>query len=299
MAKKAKAINPGDLGEETAISISPLKMLIGYYCLLGTTPLITNRKSRLVMQSLLVPPRAKNKAEKQSTLKHNPVEEYRQSMYRSRLGNLDDKPTFLHLPTGAFKSALRNAALRTPGATKTEIGQITSIPDVEVSLYGIPRLYMTDVRQGGIVKTPDIRTRAIFIEWCCMIPVRYVSTLIKDVDLSNLIASAGMLMGIGDDRQEKGHGSYGGFELCSKDDPRFVEIIKHQGKAAQIEAFNQKMPECYDEMSEELLAYFMSETKKREMPVPEMVLPPEQVNAIMKKKQARSRANKHNGEMHV
>ena len=61
MAKKAQAINPGDLGEETAISISPLKMLIGYYCLLGTTPLITNRKSRLVMQSLLVPPRARTR----------------------------------------------------------------------------------------------------------------------------------------------------------------------------------------------------------------------------------------------
>jgi hypothetical protein len=46
-----------------------------------------------------------------------------------------------------------------------------------------------------------------------------------------------MLIGVGDDRHQKG-GSFGTFELVAGDDTRFLEIIKTGGR----EAFGERAP---------------------------------------------------------
>jgi hypothetical protein len=54
------------------------------FCIMGTTPLIHNRMSQKVLQTLLCPAPRKNAAEKAQSLKHNPLEEYRNSPYTTK-----------------------------------------------------------------------------------------------------------------------------------------------------------------------------------------------------------------------
>jgi hypothetical protein len=218
--------------------------------------------SEKARQQLLFPDRKKNDAEKQSTLKHDPVAEFQASVYRTRD---DSRPARLHMPAGAFKSAITDAALRIPGATKTAVGQLTSIPEVDIPIYGVPKLFMSVVREGGMTKTPNIRTRAIFEKWCAVLPVRFVSSLIKERDVANLAGAGGIIMGVGDWRPEKGAGSYGQFMMVNEHDKQFAEIMR-MGRKAQDAAL--ASPICYDEESEELLAWFETETRRREMEVP-------------------------------
>jgi hypothetical protein len=258
-----KPLASKNLKIEAGIDIVELKMGLVKFYLLGTTPLIMHRMSEKARQQLLFPDRKKNDAEKQSTLKHDPIAEFHASVYRTRD---DSRVTRLHMPAGAFKSAITDAALRIPGATKTAVGQLTSIPEVDIPIYGIPKLIMSVVREGGMTKTPNIRTRAIFERWCAVLPVRYVSTLIKERDVVNLAGAGGIIMGVGDWRPEKGAGSYGQFVCTNEHDKQFAEIMRMGGRKAQDAAL--ASPECYDVESEELLAWFETETQRREMEVP-------------------------------
>jgi len=87
------------------------------FCVLGTTPLIHNRMSQKVLQELLFPKGRKNAAEKAVTMKHNPMQEFRDSPYTIP----DDKANTLIsiLPT-AFKGTMMTAALDMPGVARTQ-----------------------------------------------------------------------------------------------------------------------------------------------------------------------------------
>jgi hypothetical protein len=218
--------------------------------LLGTSALIYNSMSAKSMQNLLVPPKKKNATERQGTLKHEPMQEFVASVYRHRD---DSHPTRLFFPGGGFKGALKSAALRLPGVKKTEIAQLTWIEGRDVDVYGVPQIYMAPVRNADPNRTPDIRTRAILPQWCARVAISYNKPQLSDLSVTNLLANAGMLCGIGDGRQEKGYG-FGMFEIVSDNDPRFRAIMKSGGRAAQDAALAKPRP--YDIETEQLLAYF-------------------------------------------
>jgi hypothetical protein len=244
-----------DKSEQTIEILRIKKGVIKLY-LLGTTPLIMNRLTKKVWEYLLLPPRKKNRAALEAVQKHNPPEEFRDSIYRCRDQNA---PTLVHAPTGALKGALASAALRLPGATKTEI---VSIIDATVHVYGIPYLYMAPVRQAGPSKTPDIRTRAIFPEWALEVEIGYITDLITSSNVINLAAAAGMIVGVGDGRMEKGKFDFGSWDLVSADDKRWRDIVAKQGRKAQVAAMQN--PVAFDTDSEELLAWYEEEIKRRE-----------------------------------
>jgi hypothetical protein len=224
----------------------------------GRTPIILNRMTEKAMRELLMPKGRKNAAERASTLKHNPIEEFRASPYTDRD---PDGPTYItHLAT-AFKKAMANAAKDIPGATKAEVGRLTWVVGERIAIYGIPMLHMSVVRQAGMNKTPDIRTRAIIPKWACRIEVAFVQEILKPAAIGDLIVTAGMTQGIGDWRTEKGSGTYGQFSLVDDDDEEFRQIIATGGRAAQIAAMENPVP--YDQEAEELLAWFQSELEHR------------------------------------
>jgi len=228
------------------------------FLVLGTTPLILNRMSEKALRAILMPSAKKNAAEKASSLKHNPKEEFRASPYL----DLDDSaPTYLQHLASAFKGAIKSAALDLPGSSKSQIGRLTWVNGERVSIYGVPQLFMSVTRSADINKTPDIRTRAIVPEWCCRLSVSFVRPNLKEQAVANLLASAGLTQGVGDWRPGKGSGTYGQFELVGADDPRFQHIVKHGGRQAQIEAMNN--PEPYDTESAELLEWFEAEAGRR------------------------------------
>jgi hypothetical protein len=249
--------NPTD--SEITEVLKVTKGLLDCY-IVGTSPLVLNRMSEKAKHELLMPKGRKSAIEKATSLKHIPIEEYRASAY-----TLKDttQPTLLaHLAT-AFKGALRSAALDMPGAKKAQIGRLTYVEGEMIGIYGIPKLFMSIVRSADMNRTPDVRTRAIVPEWACKFRVTYVEPLIRAQAVANLLAAAGITIGVGDGRPEKGAMNYGQFRLAGKDDPEFNRLVKIGGRKAQQAALDN--PVCYDDETTELLSWFDDERAKRQL----------------------------------
>ena len=155
---------------------------------------------------------------------------------------------------------MRTAALRLPGVARTEVDQLVFVEGYTVSVFGAPQLKMDMVRMADRARTPDIRTRAAIPRWACKISIRHTLPLLNAQSAANLLAGGGMLAGVGDFRQEKGKGNFGLFELVDANDTAWHQIAA-QGRAAQAAAMED--PDPFDEETEELLAWFEEETKKR------------------------------------
>ena len=224
---------------------------------IGRTPIIMNRLSEKTLHELLMPTGRKNAAQKASSLKHDPMSEFRSSPHR-----LTEGPTLLAMPSTAFKGALRSAAIDVPGAAKSQIGRLTFIEGEYVAIYGVPQVLMSPVRSADINRTPDLRTRCVVPRWAATIHVHFASSIIKAPSIVNLLTQAGLTIGVGDWRPEKGSGTFGQFDIGMDDtDPEFAEIVRTGGRDAQIAGMEN--PEAYDDQTHELLAWFDVEVKRR------------------------------------
>lgn len=229
-------------------------------CVLGSTPLILNRMSEKAKRELLMPKGRKSAMEKATTLKHAPLDEFRASAYRFTDESL---PTYLGVLSTSFKGAMRSAALDLPGAKKAQVGRLTYVNGDYVGVYGIPKLFMSVTRSADMNKTPDVRTRAIVPTWACRVVVTFVQPLMRAQAVVNLLAAAGLSIGVGDWRPEKGSGNYGQFRIVAQDDPDYLAIIANGGRAAQKDAMD--TPECYDDETADLLSWFDTEVKRRKL----------------------------------
>jgi hypothetical protein len=237
-------------------------------------PLIFNQINEKARHELLMPSPKKTAADKQSNLKHDPIGEFVSSTYRS----IGDGPTRLYFPATGFKAAVCTAALDMPGTKKAQIGRLVWVDGERVDVFGIPSLFMRPVRSADMNRTPDIRTRAILPRWACRLTVKFVSPLLKEGQISNLLAAAGILVGVGDYRQEKGKGSYGQFSLVSSDDPTFVDLVTNEGREAQDRGLEMATP--HDPESRELLEWYLAERRRRDdTPAPVRKLKPVEVAA--------------------
>lgn len=227
-------------------------------CVIGQTPLIFNRMSEKAWRELLMPAPKKNRAAKEASLKHVPMDEYRASVYRTR----DKKfPTELMLPVQCFKGAAMTAALDLPGSSKTQIGRLLWIVENWVAIYGVPQLSMMIVRMKDMNRTPDVRTRAIVPEWVARFKIQFVEPILTAQSVINCIAAGGLTAGVGDFRQEKGKGNFGQFRICEPDDKDFKRIMSEGGRAAQAKALEN--PESYDQETDDLLSWFDVESRRR------------------------------------
>jgi len=156
---------------------------------------------------------------------------------------------------------MRTAALDLPGAKKSQIGRLTYIAGEFVGIYGVPQIFSTVVRSADMNRTPDVRTRCIVPHWAAVASITFVKPIMREQAIANLIAAAGITVGIGDFRPEKGAGNYGQFTVVGADDERLTHLMKTGGRAAQIAAMED--PAAYDEQTEELLAWFDVEVRRR------------------------------------
>jgi hypothetical protein len=240
---------------DESITIAPLRSATIEAFIVGER-LICNRMSEKARRQILLPSGRKTATERASTLKHDPPQEFRDSPYRMPNGE-----TLLCVPGGAFKSALVTAAGRTPEVTKASIEQLVSVPDDYVRVWGVPEMLMSVTRSADIARTPDIRSRAILRKWCARLTIKFVTPL-RPTAILTLLANAGIVSGIGDWRQEKGAGSYGSFVVVHgpKDD-HFQAIVRAGGRKAQEAAMQDPHP--YDMETEDMLAWFHTESKRR------------------------------------
>ncbi|MCY4318369.1 MAG: hypothetical protein OXE76_04095 [Alphaproteobacteria bacterium] len=233
------------------ISIPPLKMDEINVRLVGRTGLYINRMSAKARRQLLIGAQKKTLAERK-LIKHDPRTEYRDAMYVDRGWH---PRSHVRFPAMSIKAAMGTAALMTPGIRKTDVSRLVFIPDEYVPIYGIPRLRMTIMRSADINRTPDVRTRPYFAEWATEIRIQFAKLSLSKKEILTLLANAGTICGIGDERQEKGKGSAGTFAPANTIPDTLLDAD------AQWAAI--KTPVPFDLESAELLAEFDAEVESR------------------------------------
>jgi hypothetical protein len=224
--------------------------------IIGETPLFQNRMSAKVKQGLLVGSRKKTKVEKLA-IKHDPYQEFRDSAEVVATG-----PTALGLRVTAIKSAMCSAAIETAGLTKAGTQRLLFMPGDHCPLFGIPQLRMDVTRSADINRTPDIRTRAFLPKWGAEIHLHYIIPQLSAQAVITLLANAGLLIGVGDYRQEKGKGAFGSFRvLDSRQDDEWDHLVSTMGREAQESALAN--PEPADDETAELLDFCLGEQQRR------------------------------------
>lgn len=242
--------------KDKTIVIQPVRRETISVALLGTTPLIYNRMTAKAKRELLFPKGRKTAADKAASVKHSPLEEYRDSAY-----TVPDGDTLLSMLATSLKGAMCTAALDQPGSSKAQVGRLVWVLGEHLRVYGVPQLHMGVVRQAGIARTPDVRTRAIVPRWALLAEISYVVPILSTTSVINLVGAGGQTAGIGDFRTEKGKGNYGQYEVVNPEDPRLLELIATGGREAQEAALAD--PECYDQDGAELLAWYQEEVVLR------------------------------------
>jgi len=242
---------------DTELFITPVKQSVAHLRIVGTMPLYQNRMAAKSKQELLVGGKKKSKAER-AVIKHDPLQEFRDSAEI-----LPGGPTALGLNVIAVKASMSTAALETAGVTKAAAQRLLFVPGTFAALYGTPMLKMDVVRSADINRTPDIRTRAYLPQWCAQVEVRFVTPQLSAQSVVNLLCNAGILVGVGDFRQEKGKGAFGSFRVLGEgqDDDEWNDLVKNHGRKPQAAALAN--PQYADRDTEDLMAFFFGEVKRR------------------------------------
>lgn len=243
--------------KDATIYVEPVRTETIALALIGSSPLILNRMSEKAKRELLYPKGRKTTADKQASLKHLPLDEYRASMYVLPEGG----DALLGVMASAVKGAMMTAALDLPGTRKAQIGRLVHVRGDYAPVYGVPKLFMSVTRSAGMNQTPDIRTRAIVPRWAALVEITYVMPMLTPTAIANLLTAGGVTAGIGDWRPEKGKGAYGQFVVSDANDPTFIAIREGGGREAQQAAVD--APETYDEDSRQLLAWYTTEVLRR------------------------------------
>lgn len=250
--------------QTTQITIQELSFGQYRVGVIGTKPLLMHRFSDKARRELLLPRAKMNQVEKETTLKHDsPVQEAKDAAIISRYPEF---ATFFGMPAGAIKGGMATAALRMPGVKKTEIGQLAFVlapnDDNLIPIYGIPKLHMSMVRNSGMNRTPDVRSRLIFPVWAAEFTVRYIKPNLTDLAIARMLHAAGMICGLGDWRAEKGKGDYGSYEVVEEHTAeQFERIRKSAGRRAQEAAFDDL--QAYDDETAELVDWYHNEVEAR------------------------------------
>jgi hypothetical protein len=251
MAKVAKK-------EETAeITVVPLKRASVKLRIIGTTPLFQNRMTEKYRREMLVGSKKKTTADR-ATIKHNPLQEFRDSAEI-----LPNGPTALGLRVTAVKAAMCTAAIETPGLTKASVQRLLFMPGDLVPLYGTPWLRMDVTRSADQNRTPDIRTRAFLPLWGAEVAIQFITPQLSISSVVALLCNAGVLIGVGDYRQEKGKGAFGSFRVLGegeKDKDWDALVAKHGRKAQDAALAN---PVYADRDTEDLMEFYTGEVKRR------------------------------------
>lgn len=243
--------------DSAEIVIQPLRRGSTKLRIIGVTPLFQNRMANKVKGQLLVGSRKKTRSEK-IEIKHHPIEEYRDSAEI-----LPSGPTALGLRVTAVKAAMATAAIETAGLTKTSTQRLLFMPGDFSPLYGTPQLRLDVVRSADINKTPDIRSRAYLPKWGAEIEIQYIVPQLSITAVVSLLCNAGLLIGVGDYRQEKGKGAFGSFRVIGEgeEDAEWDDLVANHGRAAQLKALDK--PEYANQDTIDLMDHYFSETKRR------------------------------------
>jgi len=186
--------------QKTAITIPGPDARIIVFAIKGTSPLLVHAWSVKSKEQMRGKQQGAVKSRKREI--RDPQAEYEASMYR-------DGDRYL-MKSAAFRLAAVSAVRGVDGITMTEMRQHFYCPDEFVEIAGSPVMREDIVRVSN--GQPDLRYRAEFFPWACKLPMRYNAGAISPEQVANLLLQAGMWVGVGEGRVEKG-GTNGCFEF--------------------------------------------------------------------------------------
>lgn len=130
-------------------------------------------------------------------------------------------------------------------------------------LYGTPKLRLDVVRSADINRTPDVRSRAYLPKWGAEIDISFITPQLGIASVVSLLCNAGILVGVGDFRQEKGKGAFGSFRVLGEGekDAEWDDLVKNHGRRAQEAAI--KSPQYADRDTEDLMEFYDQEVQRR------------------------------------
>jgi len=245
--------------QNTTMEIHALKQGRIKLRMIGQTPMYFNSMGAKAWRDLLVGGGKKTAAQKKD-IKHNPEQEFRDSVYKKSTGD-----TYLCFPAAGVKGAMSTAALETAGITKSSVQRLIFLPESHIQIWGKPYMKMDIVRSADMNKTPDVRTRAFLPNWCAEVEIRFVTPTLSSHSIVSLLQNAGQIVGIGDFRQEKGRGGFGTFSVAGSEDmgdmQEIWDEITQEGRDIQEAAMNE--PECFDDQTAELMEFLQEERLRR------------------------------------
>lgn len=245
--------------QNTTMEIHALKQGRIKLRMIGQTPMYFNSMGAKAWRDLLVGGGKKTAAQKKD-IKHNPEQEFRDSIYKKSQGD-----TYLCFPAAGVKGAMSTAALETAGITKSSVQRLIFLPESHIQIWGKPYMKMDIVRSADMNKTPDVRTRAFLPNWCAEVEIRFVTPTLSSHSIVSLLQNAGQIVGIGDFRQEKGRGGFGTFSVAGSEDmgdmQEIWDEITQEGRDIQEAAMNE--PECFDDQTAELMEFLQEERLRR------------------------------------
>ena len=237
-----------------ALVINRLKREHVRVCILGESGLYCHRMSQKAQRDLLIGGRKKTTADK-ARIKHDPRVEFRSSLYTAAAPG----PAYVLFPAMAFKRAMRTAAIETDGIKGTTIDRLVYIEEEFVPVFGRPVLRMDITRSSDMARTPDVRTRAYFAKWATAFNLSFVKPALSLTAITTLLENAGAVVGIGDNRQERGKGSFGRFRTVTEKEIAPIDI----GYEAQVAAVEAAEPDAAHGDTAVLLAEFDAEVDRR------------------------------------
>jgi len=187
-----------------AISIPRLEIEVAQIQIIGISSLICHKFSDKARRTMLGKQMGEASPGRQ---KKDPKADYEECLYQLNGG-------FGFPATGFKKSAVEACTSLKGSITKVQARQSHFVMPDEgalVKIRGKPRMREDTVRLGG--KTADIRFRAEFPDWECILTIRYNKSVLSLEELVNLYNIAGFAVGIGDWRPEK-NGSNGQYRVA-------------------------------------------------------------------------------------
>jgi len=169
--------------------------------LVGDSPLLMHKWSEKALKEMEDKQAKKPRQAKEAK---DPHQCYLDSIYRDAQGNAA-------FPAVAFKNAAVDACSHCEGITKVEARGAFHVVGNLVRIIGDHVMQRDTVRLA--MGVADLRYRAAFPDWSCVLDIRHNPNVLTMDQIINLFSLGGFAIGIGEWRPQK-DGSYGMFHVA-------------------------------------------------------------------------------------
>lgn len=213
MATSKKTIPAPQSDADLSVVIQPPKTVEFDVIIKGTAPLIMHAWSEKAKTMMRDKQQGKKAAKKEP-------KDPRAEWMGGRLLNEEGRDCISAM---CFKNAIVDTASFIDGITKVQLrgsvfvlGDLIPIefePDPKFEDSKSPHMREDMVRVG--MGVADIRYRPEYRNWSCRLRIRHMANVISTQDVMTLLATAGLVNGMGEMRPQKTGGSFGTFEIQS------------------------------------------------------------------------------------